>query len=110
MAGGKVVTVGVGGVVSCTDADTGRPVWRKDPFPKVVPMFFTASSPIIFDGMAVAHVGGKGKGAIIAFDLAGGGEKWRSANLPPEYASPVLLTVAVAIKLTSSGPNPGSCR
>jgi len=95
VADGKVVTVGVGGVVTCLDADTGKPLWRKDPFPKVVPTFFPASSPIIVDQMAVVHVGGKGKGAIIAYGLADGAEKWRSADdLPPEYASPVLLTVA----------------
>ena len=94
VGGGKVVTVGVGGVVSCLDADNGRLLWRKDPYPKVVPTFFAASSPIIVDQMAVVHVGGKGKGAIIAYELAAGGEKWRCAATPPEYASPVLLTVA----------------
>ena len=35
VADGKVVTLGVGGVVSCLDAATGKLVWRKDPFPKV---------------------------------------------------------------------------
>jgi len=90
----KVVTLGVGGVLSCFDAATGKPVWRKDPFPKVVPMFFTASSPIIVDGLAVAQLGGKGNGAIIAYDLATGVEKWRWAGEGPEYASPVVFTAA----------------
>jgi outer membrane protein assembly factor BamB len=93
VADGKVVTLGVAGVVSCLDAVSGKLVWRKDPFPKVVPQFFTAMSPIIVDGMAIAHVGGKGNGAIIAFDLATGDEKWQWAGEGPEYASPVLLTV-----------------
>ena len=93
VADGKVVTLGVGGVLSCLDAATGKLVWRKDPFPKVVPEFFTAMSPIIVDGMCIAHLGGKGNGAIIAYDLATGDEKWRWADEGPEYASPVLLTV-----------------
>ena len=93
VANGKVVTLGVGGVLSCLDAATGKVVWRKDPFPKVVPEFFTAMSPIIVDGMAIAHLGGKGNGAIIAYDLATGDEKWRWAAEGPEYASPALLTV-----------------
>jgi outer membrane protein assembly factor BamB len=93
VAEGKVVTFGVGGILSCLDAATGKLVWRKDPFPKVVPRFFTAVSPIIVDGMAIAQLGGAGNGAIIAYDLAGGQEKWRWAEEGPEYASPVLLTV-----------------
>jgi len=93
VADGKVVTLGVGGVLSCLQVADGKLVWRKDPFPKVVPQFFTATSPIIVDGMAIAHLGGQGKGAIIAYDLASGDEKWRWAEEGPEYASPVVLTV-----------------
>ena len=90
---GKVVTIGVGGVLSCLDAANGKVVWRKDPFPKVVPKFFTAMSPIVVDGMVIAHLGGQGNGAIIAYDLATGDEKWRWSDEGPEYASPALLTV-----------------
>lgn len=93
VADGKVVTLGVGGVLSCLDAATGKVVWRKDPFPKVVPMFFTAMSPMIVDGMAIAHLGGRGNGAILAYDLATGNEKWRWDAEAPQYASPALLTV-----------------
>ena len=90
---GKVVTLGVGGILSCLDAATGKVVWRQDPFPGVVPKFFTAMSPMIVDGMCIAHLGGAGNGAIIAYDLNSGNEKWRWAGEGPEYASPVLLTV-----------------
>ncbi len=90
---GKVVTLGVGGVVSCLDAATGKLFWRKDPFPKIVPRFFTSFSPIIVEGMAIVHLGGQGNGAIIAYDLATGNEKWRWADEGPDYGSPVLFTV-----------------
>ena len=92
VADGKVVTLGVAGVLSCLDAAGGKLIWRKDPFPRVVPRFFTASSPIIVDGMAIAQLGGKGNGAIIAFDLSTGNEKWKWAVEGPDYASPALLT------------------
>ncbi|MFQ5810211.1 MAG: PQQ-binding-like beta-propeller repeat protein, partial [Armatimonadota bacterium] len=94
VADGKVVTLGVAGVVSCLDAATGNLVWRKDPFPGIVPTFFTSMSPIIVDGMAIAHLGAAGNGALIAYDLATGDEKWRWADEGPEYGSPALLTVA----------------
>ena len=93
VAEGKVVTLGVGGVVSCLDAASGKLVWRKDPFPKVTPKFFAATSPIIVDGKAIAHLGGAGNGAIIAFDLASGDEKWKWAAEGPDYGSPTLMTV-----------------
>jgi len=75
------------------DAATGKLVWRKDPFPKIVPQFFTAMSPIIIDGMVIAHLGGKGNGAVISYDLTTGDQKWQWAGEGPEYASPALLTV-----------------
>jgi len=93
VADGKVVTIGVGGVLSCLDATTGKLVWRKDPFPKIVPQFFTAMSPIIVDRMVIVHLGGKGNGAVISYDLTTGDQKWQWAGEGPEYASPALLTV-----------------
>jgi len=68
-------------------------LWRKDPFPEVVPQFFTAMSPVILDGMAIAHLGGKENGAIIAYDLDTGDVKWRWTEEGPEYASPCLFTM-----------------
>jgi len=90
---GKVVTIGVGGILSCLDATTGKVLWRKDPFPGVIPKFFTAMSPMIVDNMCIAHLGGAGNGAIIAYDLNTGDEKWSWAGEGPEYASPVLLVI-----------------
>jgi outer membrane protein assembly factor BamB len=93
VAEGKVVTLGVGGVLSCLDAATGKEVWRNEEFSGSVPKFFTSMSPIIVDGMCIAHLGEQDNGAIIAFDLATGNEKWRWTGDGPAYASPVLMTV-----------------
>lgn len=90
---GKVVTIGVGGVISCLETETGKLLWRKDPFPKIVPQYFTSMSPLIVDGMAIAHLGGKDNGAIIAYDLSSGNQEWQWAEEGPAYGSPSLLTV-----------------
>ena len=93
VADGKVVTLGVWGNLACLDAATGKDLWRKDEFPKVTPRFHTAMSPLIVDGMAIAHLGGPGNGALMAFDLATGNLKWKWAAEGPAYASPVVMTV-----------------
>lgn len=91
VADGKVVTLGVGGTLSCLDAATGKVTWRKDA--KAWPRFFTASSPIVVNGLCIAEVGGQGNGGVVAYDLASGAEKWKWAGDSPAYASPVLLTL-----------------
>jgi len=93
VADGKIVTLGVSGILSCLDAGSGELLWRKDPFPGVVPMFFTSLSPVIADGMCIAHLGGAGNGAMIAYELNSGNEKWRWDDEGPDYGSPVLLKV-----------------
>src|SRR5262245_27252730 len=87
VAEGKVCTLGVGGVVSCLDAGTGKVVWRKDTGDR--PQFYTSSSPLIADGMCVVYVG-----ALTAFDLATGEPRWRWAGGETPYGSPVLMTAA----------------
>jgi outer membrane protein assembly factor BamB len=93
VADGKVVTLGVNGVLSCLNAADGNVVWRKDEYTKTVPEFFTAMSPIVVDGMCIAHLGGKDNGVLLAFDLASGAQKWKWEGDGPTYSSPVLMTV-----------------
>ncbi|MFC1492797.1 PQQ-binding-like beta-propeller repeat protein [candidate division KSB1 bacterium] len=90
---GMVITLGVGSVLSCLDKATGEVVWRNDEFSEIVPAYFTGMSPIVINGMCIAHLGGKDKAAIVAFDLATGTEKWRWIGDGPAYGSPVLLSI-----------------
>jgi len=91
VAEGKVVTLGVTGILSCLDAAGGKVIWRKDEFPGVYPRFFTGVSPLIVDGMAIAHLGGANNGALTAFDLASGEVKWKWAGEGPGYSTPAVL-------------------
>lgn len=110
VAEGKIVTLGVRGILTCRDAATGKQLWRKDELAKSWPQFFTSSSPIVVDGLCIAQLGGAQDGGIIASDLATGDEKWRWMDSGPAYASPVLMTVdgtKVIIAPTDAGRNQG---
>lgn len=91
---GKIVTLGIGGVLTCLDAGTGKLVWRNEDFTKELPMFFTGLSPLIANGMCIVHLGGKEKGEIISFDLKTGAQKWQTASDGPSYASLSMMTVS----------------
>lgn len=92
VADGKVVVLGVRGLLSCYDAATGSKLWSKDEI-KGYPRFFTSSSPIVVNGLCIAQLGGESNGALVAYDLATGAEKWKWSGDSPAYASPVLLQV-----------------
>jgi len=94
---GKVVTLGAAGLLSCYEADSGKKLWSKDDF-KSWPDFYHSSSPIIVDGLCIAQLGamnrqtGANNGAVVAYDLVTGEQKWKEADLPTSYASPTLMT------------------
>ena len=92
VAEGKVVTLGVRGTLSCLDAQSGKLLWRKDEI-KGWPNFFTGMSPLVTQGLCIAHLGSKSSGALVAYDLSSGAEKWKWTGDGPAYASPVLMSV-----------------
>ena len=95
VADGKVVTLGVRGMLSCLEAGTGNKLWRKDDF-RAYPGFHPSSSPMIVNGLCIAQLGGRDNGALVAYDLASGAQKWKWDGPSPAYASPVLLTAGGA--------------
>jgi outer membrane protein assembly factor BamB len=93
LSDGKIVTFGVTGILSCLDAATGKVVWRKENPSNDVPQYFTAMSPLIVDGMCIAHIGTQNKGEVIALNLSTGDGKWKWTGDGPAYASPSLMTI-----------------
>jgi outer membrane protein assembly factor BamB len=102
VAAGKVVTLGVRGMLSCLDAVTGAKHWRKDDF-QAWPNFHPASSPIVVDDLCIAQLGGRENGALVAYDLASGEQKWKWTGDMPAYASPVLLALGGAKLIVALG-------
>jgi outer membrane protein assembly factor BamB len=95
--GAHVCALGISGTLSCHDAATGKTAWRKTfagQFRESAPLYGAAASPLIVDGLLVAHVGGHGNGALTAFDLKTGAPRWSWTGDGPAYASPVMGELA----------------
>jgi outer membrane protein assembly factor BamB len=87
---GKLFSIGMTGVVTAFDANTGKQLWQK-PGSSTVPMYTSHSfSPVIAGGVVVFHVGGHNEGALTAFDVNTGDIKWSWKGDGPGYGSPVL--------------------
>lgn len=102
VAGGKVVTFGVNGTLSCLSAEGGKKLWRTETGPR--PMFHTASSPLVADKLVVVQVGSENSGGVNTYDLEKGEPKWAWSEEGASYSSPVLMTVGDAkmvVALTS---------
>lgn len=96
VSGNQVCAFGISGKLSCHDAATGRLLWRKDfagQYRATSPLYGSAASPLLADGMLIAAVGGPDDGALIAFDAATGAIKWTMKGDGPAYASPVVTTL-----------------
>ena len=96
-ADGRVFTFGISGILSCIDAQSGKPLWRKEfskQFKKTSPLYGTAMSPLVDRGLLIAHVGGHDAGALIAFDVETGAVRWHWDGDGPGYASPIIVEAA----------------
>lgn len=107
-SGGRLFTFGINGVLSCFDARNGRLNWRKEfsgQYPNTSPLYGTAMSPVVVDGLCVAHVGGHDKGALTAFDVETGTVKWAYDGDGPAYSSPIVVSVAGVAQLVTYTQN-----
>jgi outer membrane protein assembly factor BamB len=111
--GGRVFTFGIGGVFSALDLATGKVLWRTPP-PDVLPEYGTATSPLVDGAVVIAHMGGRDRGAMTAFDAASGAVRWRWDGDGPGYGSPIIATIGGVRQLIAQtqkflvGLNPGT--
>jgi outer membrane protein assembly factor BamB len=92
VADGRVYTFGVGGILSCLDAKTGKLIWRKESVD--YPQLGASCSPLVYDGLCVVHFSDGKKPALTAFDAATGDVKWAYDADRPSYGSPILVELA----------------
>ena len=95
--GGRVFTLGAGGILSSWDAASGALVWRNDysASVRVTDLFCgTAASPLVDGGRLLVQIGSDAAGGrVLALDPATGEEIWSWRGVGPGYASPILIEV-----------------
>jgi outer membrane protein assembly factor BamB len=90
---GKLLSIGMTGVITAWDAESGRVLWRK-PASQPVPLYTShAFSPLVDGDTVIFHVGGHDKGALTKFDIATGNQIWAWTGDGPGYGSPIVATI-----------------
>jgi outer membrane protein assembly factor BamB len=105
VAGNRLFTLGVTGVLNAWDTATGKQLWSKD-FSNAIDtskLFCgTAASPLIVDGRLVVQVGSDIHGGqILALNTATGATEWEWKGLGPGYASPVMIEAGGSRQIVS---------
>ena len=92
IAGGRVFTLGISGILSAFDLATGKLIWRV-PAPAVLPQYGAATSPLVDAANVIVHVGGYENGALTSFDAATGKPRWQWKGDGPGSGSPIIATL-----------------
>jgi outer membrane protein assembly factor BamB len=104
---GRVYTMGATGIVNALDARNGAVVWTHNAASDTgarMPDWGFASSPLVLrDNVLVAA-----SGAVIAYDISTGKQRWTARTKGGSYSSPHLATfggVEQIVLITGSGAN-----
>jgi outer membrane protein assembly factor BamB len=95
VAGNRLYALGVSGVLSALDEESGKLAWSHDlvaEYQAKPPYYGFSASPLAHGGALIVPVGGAGTG-VAAFTLADGELLWRAHDFEELYASPILIEV-----------------
>jgi outer membrane protein assembly factor BamB len=93
VAGGKVYTYGITGILTCFDARGGKQLWQVDTLKefKASNLFFGMSgSPLVEKALVLINVGGKGA-AVVAYHKDSGKVVWHRLSDGASYSSPIVF-------------------
>jgi len=92
LSNGRLFSIGMTGVVTAFDAESGEQIWQK-PGSTLVPLYTTHSfSPIVEGDTVIFHLGGEEQGELIAYDVSSGDVEWSWDGDAPGYGSPIIAT------------------
>jgi outer membrane protein assembly factor BamB len=103
-----IYTLGISGILTARSIGGGQRLWQKEfskKYPHTSPLYGTALSPVLENGLLIVHVGGHDQGALTAFDAQTGAVKWSNESDSPGYASPIVATLAGEHQLITQTQN-----
>jgi outer membrane protein assembly factor BamB len=93
VADGKLYALGITGILSCVEADSGKQLWRIDTLKefKANNLFFGVScSPLVEGDKVLVNVGGAGA-SVVAFGKDKGDVVWKVMDDKASYSSPIAI-------------------
>lgn len=93
----KLYTLGIGNILSCFEAQTGKLLWRKTfegRFSKPAPSCGASTSPLVDGDVCIVHVGHDRDGAMYALDADTGEQRWEYHGDGPGYGSAIVVSLA----------------
>lgn len=116
--GDRVYTVGVTGILTCLDTQTGKKVWDHDLLREFNAKNLTwgvSFAPLVDGNLVFVMPGGPDGGSLAAFDKKDGKLVWKSQDDRPGYSAPNAATLAgvrqvlffTGVALVSADPETG---
>lgn len=96
VVGDRVFTIGIWDVFNCLDRKTGKLLWSHNfikEYGAVLEGRGYGSSPLAYKGNVILQVGGKDRGAVMAFRQSDGSVAWKNQSFPISHSSPILIQV-----------------
>jgi outer membrane protein assembly factor BamB len=94
VAGKRLYTIGINGVLSCYEIEKGKRLWQVDlykQFKADLPSFSVCCSPLVVGNRVIVSVGGKGR-CVVALHADTGEVQWQALDDAASTSSPVLFT------------------
>jgi outer membrane protein assembly factor BamB len=93
VAGKRLFTMGINGVLSCYDVESGKRQWQVDLYQSLkadLPAFAVCCSPLVVGNRVIVSVGGKGR-CVVALHAETGEVQWQALDDAASTSSPVLF-------------------
>jgi len=89
--------LGAMGDLHAIDTSTGNVVWHRDlnaDYKIAMPIWGISASPLVYQDIVVAHIGGADGASVLGLDRDSGKERWRALDDRAQYSAPILIRQA----------------